>query len=118
MKEMQTLITHTIFAEITNLPGNHDNNIEGNSQAHPNTSSQDGTTGIQLNVDDMMRRISQVEEQVKGETQAYDDIETFLSQPFSEEILAIRALDSFKMPTIEAYDGLSDPTDHLCRYIV
>lgn len=64
-----------------------------------------------------MRHINQVEEQVKPLNQAYEEIETLLNQPFSEEILTIKASDGFKMPAMEVYDGLSGPTDHLCRSI-
>lgn len=65
----------------------------------------------------LMHRIKFIEEQVKMATRAYDDIKTLLSQLFTKEVLAINALDNFKMPTIEAYNGLSDPTDHLRRYM-
>lgn len=59
------------------------------------------------------RHINLVEEQVKTQTQAYEDIKTLLSQPFTDKMLAIKALEGFKMPVIEAYDGLFDPANHL-----
>lgn len=60
-----------------------------------------------------MRRINQVKEQVKTPSLAYEDIEKLLIQPFSKEILNIKAPDDFKMTTMEAYDSLFDPTNHL-----
>lgn len=62
---MKALIAKTIHAKITNLRGNNDNDTEGNSQAHANMSRQDNTIDGQLNVDDLMRRINQVEDRLK-----------------------------------------------------
>lgn len=70
-----------------------------------------------MNVDNIMCHINQVEEQVRTPSQAYEDIEMLLSQLLTDKILASKVLEGFKMSAIKAYDGLSDPANHLRRYI-
>lgn len=65
-----------------------------------------------------MPYINQVEEQVEVISQAYEDIETLFSQPFSEETLDIKAPYGLNMPTMKACDDLFESTNHLRWYVV
>lgn len=49
--------------------------------------------------------------------QTFSDIQVLLIQPFIDGVITSKAPDGFKMSAIENYDGLSDPIDHLQRYI-
>ena len=65
----------------------------------------------------LQQELSRVKEVVKG--RAPDTMDTLVQQtesPFTAEILHFPLLEKFRMPQVEAFDGVKDPVDHLNTY--
>ena len=65
----------------------------------------------------LQQELSRVKEAVKGRTP--DTIDTLVQQtesPFTAEVLRHPLPAKFRMPQVEAFDGVKDPVDHLNTY--
>ena len=65
----------------------------------------------------LQQELSRVKEVVKG--RAPDTMDTLVQQtesPFTAEVLRYPLLGKFRMPQVEAFDGIKDPVDHLNTY--
>ena len=66
---------------------------------------------------DLQQELSHMKEVVKGRTP--DTMDTLVQQtesPFTQEVLNYPLPAKFRMPQIEAFDGVKDPVDHLNTY--
>ena len=66
---------------------------------------------------DLQQELSHMKEVVKGRTP--DTMDTLVQQtesPFTHEVLNYPLPAKFRMPQIEAFDGVKDPIDHLNTY--
>jgi hypothetical protein len=57
----------------------------------------------------------EIQQKSKGKVSRVDSLLN-MSSPFTEHILAIQLLEKFKIPTIQTYTGVEDPTEHLDNY--
>lgn len=103
---MQALMVQIIRIELNNIRGPSLTKNKGNSQNNHHSNHQDNSNGSNLNID-VQFRTKLVEEHVKTPHKTFDNIEVLLTQPFTEDILTAKAPNSFKMPIIDSYDGLS-----------
>ena len=65
----------------------------------------------------LQQELSRVKEVVKG--RAPDSMDTLVQQtesPFTPEVLHYPLPAKFRMPQMEAFDGIKDPVDHLNTY--
>ena len=65
----------------------------------------------------LQQELSRVKEVVKG--RAPDTMDTLVQQtesPFTTEVLRYPFPAKFRMPQVEAFDGIKDPVDHLNTY--
>ena len=65
----------------------------------------------------LQQELSRVKEVVKG--RAPDTMDTLVQQtesPFTPEVLHYPLPAKFRMPQVEAFDGVKDPVDHLNTY--
>ena len=65
----------------------------------------------------LQQELSRVKEVIKGRTP--DAMDTLMQQtesPFTAEILRYPLPAKFRMPQVEAFDGVKDPVDHLNTY--
>ena len=65
----------------------------------------------------LKQELSRVKEVVRG--RAPDTMDTLVQQtesPFTAEVLHFPLLAKFRMPQVEAFDGVKDPVDHLNTY--
>ena len=65
----------------------------------------------------LQQELSRVKEVVKGRTP--DTMDTLVQQtksPFTAEVLHFPLPAKFRMPQVEAFDGVKDPVDHLNTY--
>ena len=62
----------------------------------------------------LQQKLSRVKEVVRG--RALDTMDTLVQQtesPFTVEVFHFPLLEKFRMPQVEAFDGVRDPVDHL-----
>jgi len=57
----------------------------------------------------------EIQQKSKGKVSRVDSLLN-RSSPFTEHILAIQLSEKFKIPTIQTYTGVEDPTEHLNNY--
>jgi C4-type Zn-finger protein len=57
----------------------------------------------------------EIQQNNKGKTSRVDSLLNS-SSPFTERVMAIQLPDKFKIPAIQAYTGIKDPTEHLDNY--
>jgi hypothetical protein len=57
----------------------------------------------------------EIQQNNKGKTSQEDSLLN-RSSPFTERVMAIQLPDKFKIPAIQAYTGIEDPTEHLDNY--
>ena len=65
----------------------------------------------------LQQELSRVKEVVKGRVP--DTMDTLVQQtesPFTAEVLRYPLSTKFRMPQVEAFDGIKDPVDHLNTY--
>ena len=65
----------------------------------------------------LQQELSRVKEVVKG--RVLDTMDTLVQQtesPFTAEVLRYPLPTKFRMPQVEAFDGIKDPVDHLNTY--
>ena len=65
----------------------------------------------------LQQELSRVKEVIKGRTP--DAMDTLMQQtesPFTAEVLRYPLPAKFRMPQVEAFDGVKDPVDHLNTY--
>ena len=65
----------------------------------------------------LQQELSRVKEVVKGRTpDTMDTLEQQTESPFTPEVLHYPLPAKFRMPQVEAFDGVKDPVDHLNTY--
>jgi hypothetical protein len=57
----------------------------------------------------------EIQQKGKGKISRVDSLLN-RSSPFTEHIMAIQLPKKFKIPTIQTYTGIEDPTEHLDNY--
>ena len=93
-------------------PGGHVGNEE---LRHPQQGT--GEQSWEQRFKSLQQELSRVKEVVRG--RAPDTMDTLVQQtesPFTAEVLHFPLPEKFRMPQVEAFDGVRDPVDHLNTY--
>ena len=89
--------------------------VENEELHHPHPGAEEQSWEQRFR--NLQQELSRVKEVVKG--RALDTMDTLVQQtesPFTAEVLRYPLPAKFRMPQVEAFDGVKDPVDHLNTY--
>ena len=93
----------------------HEKRVENEEPYHAPPRAEEQTWEQRFK--NLQQELSRVKEAVKG--RAPDTMDTLVQQtesPFTAEVLRYTLLAKFRMPQVEAFDGIMDPVDNLNTY--
>ena len=93
----------------------HGGHVENEEPHHPPPGTEEQSWEQRFR--SLQQELGRVKEVVKGRAQ--DTMDTLVQQteaPFTAEVLRYPLLAKFRMPQVEAFDGVKDPVDHLNTY--
>ena len=93
----------------------HGRHVENEEPHHASPKAEEQTWEQKFR--SLQQELNRVKEVIKGRTP--DAMDTLMQQtesPFTAEVLRYPLPAKFKMPQVEAFDGVKDPVDHLNTY--
>ena len=89
--------------------------VENEELRHPQQGA--GELSWEQRFKNLQQELSRVKEVVRGRTpNTMDTLVQQTESPFTAEVLHFPLPSKFKMPQVEAFDGVKDPVDHLNTY--